>query len=132
MTALTKNLLKLIKKFKIGDYFSIILFLLIIFISIKFFWNFPQGGYLKIQKNNKVIGIYSLNQSDKHIIKNSIGNAEVIIEEGKARFSKAPCKKQYCVHQGWINKVNQIVICMPNQITISIIGNKESYDTINY
>ena len=83
-------------------------------------------------KNDEVLGIYSLNQTDIHTVHNLIGDSEIIIENGKARFSKSPCKKQYCIHQGWINKINQIVICMPNQISISIIGDKENYDAINY
>jgi hypothetical protein len=129
---LTKKLLVVTKKFKLGDFVSILLFILLILISIHFFWNFPQGQYLKIQKNDEVLGIYSLNQTDIHTVHNLIGDSEIIIENGKARFSKSPCKKQYCIHQGWINKINQIVICMPNQISISIIGDKENYDAINY
>ena len=56
----------------------------------------------------------------------------VNLDHGKVRFSSAPCAKKYCIHQGWINKANQIIICIPNEISISILGGKKNYDSINY
>lgn len=131
-----KNLMKkiflLIKKFKVGDWFVIIMFIFLIFFITKYYWNFPEGQYLKIEKNNEVIGTYSLNQKKTISINSNLGESEITIDNNSARFSRAPCKKQYCIHQGWIKKINQIVICLPNQITISVIGNEEQFDSINY
>ena len=59
-------------------------------------------------------------------------NALEIIDNGKVRFSTSPCPKKYCIHQGWINKANQTIVCIPNQISISIVGAKRKYDSINY
>jgi len=129
---LMQKILLLIKKFKSGDWLVILLFISLIFFITKYYWEFPQGQYLKIEKNNEIIGTYSLNQKNNFIIDSHMGASEIIIDNNRARFSKSPCKKQYCIHQGWIKKINQTIICLPNQISISVIGNKEQFDSINY
>ena len=127
-----KKILQSIKISKIGDWFIIILFCALIIISTKFLWNLPQGKYLEIYKNNEILATYSLNQKITKIIDGEKGETKITIDNGKVRFSSAPCAKKYCIHQGWINKANQIIICIPNKISISILGGKKNYDSINY
>ncbi len=127
-----KKLLQSYKGAKVGDWFIILLFCTLIIISIKFLWNLPKGEYLEIYKNNEILATYSLNQKITKEIKGIKGVTKIMIDSGRVRFSAAPCPKKYCVHQGWINKANQMIICIPNQISISIVGTKRVYDTINY
>ena len=127
-----KKLLQSYKVIKAGDWFIIILFCALIIISTKFLWNLPQGEYLQIYKNNEILATYSLNQKITKIIDGEKGETKITIDNGKVRFSSAPCAKKYCIHQGWINKANQIIICIPNKISISILGGKKNYDSINY
>ena len=129
---LIKKILQFFKVIKTGDWFIIILFCAFIIISTKFLWNLPQGEYLEIYKNNEILATYSLNQKITKIIYGAKGETKINIDNGKVRFSSAPCAKKYCIHQGWINKANQTIICIPNQISISIVGAKRKYDSINY
>ena len=66
------------------------------------------------------------------IINGTKGEIKIVIDNGRVRFSSSPCPKKYCIHQGWINKVNQTIVCLPNQILISITDGNESYDSVNY
>jgi hypothetical protein len=129
---LIKKILQSIKIIKVGDWFIIILFCALIIIITKLLWNLPQGEYLEIYKNNEILAVYSLNQKITKIINGEKGETKITIDNGKVRFSSAPCAKKYCIHQGWINKANQIIICIPNKISISILGGKKNYDSINY
>ena len=126
------KILKSSKLIKPGDWLIIIMFFFLILASAKLLWDFPQGQYLEIYKNNEILATYSLNQKLKKEIYNTKGVTEVIIDNGKVRFSTSPCPKKYCIHQGWINKANQIIICIPNKISISIVGGIKKYDSINY
>ena len=127
-----KKLLQSYKLIKIGDWFTIILFCVLIIISTKLLWNMPQGEYLEIYKNNELLATYSLNQKITKEIKGKKGKTKIVIDNGRVRFSSSPCPKKYCIHQGWITKANQTIICIPKEISISIIGAKKGYDTINY
>ena len=127
-----KKLLQRTKLFKIGDILFIILFTCLIIFSISNYWDAPVGQYLKIEKNNDEPKILSLNQNSNEKISGLLGDSEINISEGKARFSKSPCTKKYCIHQGWVNRVNQTVVCLPNQISISITDGNEPFDSVNY
>tara|TARA_B100000795_G_scaffold123590_1_gene92104 strand:+ start:323 stop:712 length:390 start_codon:yes stop_codon:yes gene_type:complete len=129
---LIAKILKSSKLIKPGDWLIIIMFFFLILASAKLLWDFPQGQYLEIYKNNEILATYSLNQKLKKEIYGAKGVTEVIINNGKVRFSTSPCPKKYCIHQGWINKANQIIICIPNKISISIVGGIKKYDSINY
>jgi hypothetical protein len=132
MKKLIKKISQFIKKILIGDLFIIFIFIVLTGYLSSILWNFPQGEYLKIQMGKQEIGSFSLNQNLTKIIEGPIGKTEVIIESGKVRISKSPCTKKYCIYQGWINQLNQIIVCVPNQISISIIGNQSDYDSLNY
>ncbi len=127
-----KKILQSIKVIEVGDWFIITLFCALIIISTKFLWNLPKGEYLEIYKNNKILATYSLNQKITKLINGEKGETKITIDNGKVRFSSAPCAKKYCIHQGWINKANQIIICIPNKISISILGGKKNYESISY
>ena len=127
-----KKILQFINKIQIGDLFIIFVFIILSGYLSSILWNFPQGTYLKIHMGKEEIGSFSLNQNITKIIDGPIGKTEVTINAEKVRISKAPCTKKYCIHQGWINQLNQTIVCVPNQISISIIGNQPDYDSLNY
>ena len=127
-----KKILQFSKLIKPGDWFVIILFCILIIISAKTLWNLPQGQYLEIYEDNKILATYSLNQQISKTINGVKGKTEVQINNGRVRLSSSPCSKKYCIHQGWISKANQTIICIPNKISISIVGTKKAYDSINY
>ena len=132
MKKLMKKILQFVSKIQIGDLFTIIIFIVLTAYLSSILWNFPQGEYLKIDMGKQEIGSFSLNQNVTKVIEGPVGKTEVIIDSGKVRISKSPCTKKYCIHQGWINQINQSIVCVPNQIYISIIGNQTDYDSLNY
>ena len=73
------KILKSSKLIKPGDWLIIIMFFFLILASTKLLWDFPQGQYLEIYKNNEILATYSLNQKLKKEIYNTKGVTEVII-----------------------------------------------------
>jgi hypothetical protein len=126
------KVLPFIKTVKLGDILIMLIFIGLILFIINKSWSTHIGQYLKIEKNNETPKIISLNQIKEEKIAGLLGDSNISIVDGKVRFSKAPCTKKYCIHQGWINKENQTIVCLPNQITISITDGSESYDSVNY
>ena len=61
-----------------------------------------------------------------------VSQSMIEIKAGRARFAHAPCKNQYCVQQGWIHRTGQMLICIPNEVSIEILGKTKAYDSLNY
>jgi hypothetical protein len=116
----------------IGDYVVIITCLIAVIFMFVQFWSFAPASKLKIRLGNNIIGTYDLNQTRELAIKGPIGISNISINQGKVRFKQSPCKSQYCVHQGWLSHAGQVAICLPNQISLQLMGAKSSYDSLNY
>ena len=116
----------------IGDWLVIGASIVAIIIMFQQFWSFAPASQLKIRQGSQIVGTYDLNQQRELHIKGAIGEAIIVINNGQARFKQSPCPNQYCVHQGWLNRAGQAAICLPNQISLQLLGAKNTYDSLNY
>ncbi len=116
----------------LGDWLVIIASVVAIIFMFLQFWSFEQASKLKIRQGNQIIGTYDLNQTRELRIHGALGDSLIRISQGKVRFKQSPCNNQYCVHQGWLSRAGQVAICIPNQISLQLIGAKSSYDSLNY
>jgi hypothetical protein len=116
----------------IGDWLVIFTSIIAVIFMFKQFWSFEDASKLKIRQGDNIIGTYDLNQKRELHIKGPIGESIISIDQGKVRFKLSPCHNQYCVHQGWLSHAGQVAICLPNQISLQMIGVKPTYDSLNY
>ena len=116
----------------IGDWLVIFISLVAVIFMFQQFWSFEQASKLKIRRGNQTIGTYDLNQTRQLHIHGALGDSLISIAQGKVRFKQSPCNNQYCVHQGWLSRAGQVAICLPNQISLQLIGAKNTYDSLNY
>lgn len=115
-----------------GDWLIIAVSLIAVILMFQQFWQLEQASILKIRLGDKVVGTYDLNQTKELNINGPVGLAIISINQGKVRFKQSPCHNQYCVHQGWLNHAGQVAICIPNHISLQLIGKQASYDSLNY
>ncbi len=126
------NTQKLQIKPLIGDWLVIASSLVIVIFLFQNLWERTPASQLKIRFGDKIVGTYDLNQVRELHIQGPKGEAIISIENGKARFKHSPCTNQYCVHQGWLSRAGQVAICLPNQISLQLLGAKSPYDSLNY
>ena len=55
-------------------------------------------------------------------------DAEFEVNNGKIRLIKASCPDKICEKTGYIGSSGQSIICVPNKITVSVVGSDESVD----
>ena len=122
----------LTKQVLIGDWLVIMVSLLCVFYLFKTLWTTEHAAKVQIRLADKIYGTYSLNQQREIHIHGKLGDAVISISQGKVRFAKSPCYTQYCVHQGWLTRAGQAAICLPNQISLELLGETKPYDSLNY
>ncbi len=116
----------------LGDWLVIISCSVFVIFLFKTLWTNTPASELQIRQGNQVIGSYDLNQTRELHIHGPIGDSTISIADGKVRFKHSPCTNQYCVHQGWLSRAGQVAICLPNQISLQLIGENKPYDSLNY
>jgi hypothetical protein len=123
---------QLTKELLIGDWLVVITSTLLIIYLFQTLWTNEHAAKVQIRLGNKIYGTYSLNQQREIHIHGKLGEATISIAEGKARFAKSPCHSQYCIHQGWLTHAGQVAVCLPNQISVELLGEALPYDSLNY
>ncbi len=106
--------------------------LLVVILLFQTLWTNSPASRLQVRMGDKIIGTYDLNQNKELHIHGPLGESQISISQGKVRFKQSPCNNQYCVHQGWLNRAGQVAVCLPNQISIQLIGENKPYDSLNY
>ena len=129
---LQSMLRKLNPKPLIGDWLVILTGVIAVIFMFQQFWTFGQPSKLKIRQGDQIFGTYDLDQTRELQIKGPAGISTININQGKVRFKQSPCRNQYCVHQGWLSHAGQVAICIPNQISLQLLGKQSSYDSLNY
>jgi hypothetical protein len=97
------------------------------------FWNHQDTAtMLRIQTASAAATITTLTP-DRHVqIAGPIGESTIEIRAGRARFLRSPCAGKVCLHSGWLRETGQLAACLPNRISIQLLGNQPRFDAINF
>ena len=86
-----------------------------------------EGARAVVTVDGKRYGSYPLSQDCSIPIEIDGRTANLfIISGGAADMTEADCPDKLCVHQKAIRKTNETIVCLPNKVVISIVGNEES------
>ena len=119
-------------KLLLGDYLVIALGLLLVVYLFKTLWHSEHAAKLQLRQGNQIVATLSLNQDRLMDVTGPLGVSKIEIKQGKVRFLSSPCANQYCVHQGWLHHAGQAAICLPNRVSLELLGTQKSYDSLNY
>jgi hypothetical protein len=116
----------------LGDYLVVLLGLVLVVYLFKTLWHAEHAAKLQIRQGEQVFATLSLNQDRVVEITGPLGTSTIEIKQGKVRFVSSPCANQYCVHQGWLHRAGQAAICLPNRVSLELLGAQKFYDSLNY
>ncbi len=121
--------------FKLGDFIIIFISLIGLIFLYAFFWQKNIPIAVNISKQGQVISTLPLEKHQFISVKGPLGLSIIEITAQKARVFSDPSPRQYCVQQGWLTRAGEVALCLPNQVSIELIGrfsNEKEYDTLNY
>ena len=120
---------------KQGDKFVLYGVIILIFILLVEYGFFQRHStkVVVIRSDGKIVKELPINKDAVFEVKSKEGHLFVEIKNGKVRVTNSTCKDKLCEKEGWISNVGESIICLPNRISISIIGkNGEKIDTVTY
>jgi len=114
-------------KLKKGDFFIIIAVILL----AAAIWGFglPErdGERVGIYADGKLR--YTLSLSEERQVE--VEGCTVKIENGAASVVSASCPDKVCVRSGKISKAGEIIMCVPNRVSVKIDGDAEFDARVN-
>lgn len=123
-----------------GDRYLIVFVLVLTLISLGFIKTqglSNENKYISVQVNGKEIKriIYDKKIIGKTIpIETEYGYNLLEIGDDKVRVIEASCPDKIDVKQGYISKIGETIICLPNKLIIEIKGmdGDNQIDSVNY
>lgn len=90
--------------------------------------NEKVGGQVVVAVNGFEIGKYSLAIDAQYSLND--GSNLLVIEKGRAKVVDANCPDKLCVKQGWVKYTGQCITCLPNKLTVTVLGADDSIDIV--
>ena len=83
-----------------------------------------DGKSVSVEINGERVALYSLADEGKYILNG--GTNILVIENGEAYISEAHCPDRTCVKAGRLRHVGQSAVCLPNRVSVTVVGDDPS------
>lgn len=97
-----------------------------------YFWSGTGGQQLSILVEGQPPAIVPLYPDQELHIEGILGESIIRIEDGKARFIASPCHNKVCIQQGWIGDAGEVAACLPNRVSLQVLGADSRFDAVNF
>ena len=61
-----------------------------------------------------------------------LGTSHIQVRDGQIRFVDSPCPNKLCVHSGWLSQGGENATCLPNKVSVQVLGTDTRFDSINF
>ncbi len=118
------------KFLKPTDIAVIIVIIGVCVIAMLFMKNNNEGKLIaQISYDGKIVKKIRLDTASDAIFELSENkNVSFQITDQKIRFVNTDCPDKLCENFGYLDKANSVAICLPNKVSLKLVGNKEEID----
>jgi hypothetical protein len=102
------------------------------FLYSHLWFNDEPANFLLIRTGSNTPVTEALGPDRMLHINGLLGESIVEINNGRTRFVSSPCIGQVCVHSGWLSKAGGFIACLPNRISLTLVGQHPRFDAINF
>lgn len=89
-----------------------------------------KGEEVRITVKGETYGIYNLFEDGEVVIDSAGRHNKMVIRNGAITMTEASCPGKECVKQGTLSRINQPIVCLPNQVVVSIEGRGSEVDAV--
>jgi hypothetical protein len=95
------------------------------------YWSRPSPGQAAriVDARGKEM-IVPMTDNRRLEIEGPLGVSVIEIHDGAVRFVSSPCTAKLCIHAGWLRSGNDFTACLPNRVSVAVIGGPSGYDSV--
>lgn len=112
------------KKKKKGDIIliGVILAAALLFASYNFIMRLKPASYAEVSVDGKVVATLDLNKDTELTIDGYQGGTNhLVVHDKEVYVTEASCPDKICIHQGKIHSSTEMIVCLPNRMTVRIV-----------
>lgn len=114
-----------------GDWLVSALGVAIVALSAWLCWARGPVDRVLIRSEGRPFAELSLHVPQTVSVPGPLGVTQVEIRDGEVRVARDPGPRQICVNQGWLSRPGQVALCLPNRVSIEVMGG-QPHDSMAY
>ena len=115
-----------------GDWLVAVLGTVLCAVSFPLAWQGGNAERAVVRRGGEVFAELDLSRNRRIEVPGPLGTTTIAVDRRRVRVASDPGPHQYCVKQGWLERAGEIAICAPNEVSVQIVGSKETYDSLSY
>ncbi len=119
----------IVKYLRSGDWWLIASVIALSVVFIPLLHSGGRGRIAIIRIGDAVVETLALENNQNLVVAGRLGETEIEVKDGQVQVVRSPGPQKICVRQGWISEPGQILICLPNRVTVEIPG-EAGYDAV--
>jgi hypothetical protein len=84
-----------------------------------------EGVSVLIQTDGESL-VYPLDQDREFSVSGPLGQTEVVIRNRRAWIASSACPNKLCIHMGAIHRSGEMIVCVPNRVSVRVVGEEKS------
>lgn len=115
-----------------GDWLLLVLAAALTAASFPLLWRGGLAERVVVRSNGEIAAELDLGQDRQLTVQGPLGETRIEVHKRRVRVAADPGPRQYCVRQGWLSRAGEVALCVPNRISVEIVGRTRPYDSLNY
>ncbi|HEY9198645.1 MAG TPA: NusG domain II-containing protein [Gammaproteobacteria bacterium] len=95
-------------------------------------WSAESAQEVEIWSRGERVETLPLAEDRQLDIHGALGISHIEVRQAQVRFVSSPCSNKVCIHGGWLKHAGETLACLPNQVSVRILGRDRRYDAINF
>ena len=79
-----------------------------------------EGKSVRVEQDGRTVAVYSLSRNGEYPLNG--GTNILVIQDGAAYIREADCPDKTCVRAGRLTHVGESAVCLPNRVSVTVIG----------
>jgi hypothetical protein len=98
------------------------------------YWQIPQTeAEFEVRSGRAVVARYSLHEDRTFAVAGALGDSVLKVEGNRVRFVSSPCRNKVCIHSGWHSHRGDAAACLPNRVSLSLLGGAQGrFDAVSH
>lgn len=114
-------------KWRKGDFIIMAVVILVAVGILVFPFGHQPATHVKIFKDGSLAYTYPLNTP----FEKEVSGCTVKLSDGEVRIVSSTCPDKVCVSTGAISKSGEIIVCVPNRVSVKVTGEEEFDALVN-
>ena len=95
------------------------------YVPLWFAYEGPEANEVVVQVRNEEVLRVPLWEDGTYPVEGKLGEVLVEVNEGRVRVEKETSPYHYCSIQGYVSDPSTPIICLPNEVVVTIEGGEE-------